>query len=134
MPNTLIGHCLARALLSLANEDVESGRRKATDRASTWDQLRIGAKAAPRAQRVTEFLIFWAIVLQELDDDATITIEDFAHEGFYSRATAYRRRDEFRQLFPEEVDPNRIARALVAHAKARATRPSPDVPLTLTAA
>lgn len=126
---SLLEHCVARAVLAFAREDVESGRRKASDTPTVADFARAGASSMRTATRVAAFVIFWTMALGDRGD--RITIEDFAAEGYMSRATAYRRLKDFQQLFPEFHDPHDIAAQLLAATKGR---PSPATPLELAAA
>lgn len=111
--NSLLGHCLARAALTWG-----SGR--------PIDVLRY----TPRASRLCAFVALWATLLDEGDVDA-ISIEDYARAGFDSRATSYRRLADFRELFPEERDPNRIALAVAREARRRRVAPSAQLSVAI---
>ena len=90
--NTVLGLCLARAVATWGKSPTR------------WAAIRV----TPRASRVAGFVVLWAVLLSEGECDS-ISIEDYAVAGLDSRRTAYRRLADFRELFPAEADPNRIA-------------------------
>jgi hypothetical protein len=112
--DSLLAHFIAQAL------------RVWGDGVSSWQAVRV----TPRAARQTGFVVLWAQLLDERGVDS-ISIEDYAAVGYDSRRTSYRRLAEFRELFPEETDPNRIARLVCAAARARRQAPSADLAVAL---
>ena len=74
-----------------------------------------GLRDAPKAYRVCEYVCFWALATRMLGHDPNQF--EFARwwaQGFGgSVATAYRRKDEFRELFPEDKTPARLVGLMV---------------------
>lgn len=128
--DTLLGQCLQRGVLAVANEDVETGRRSSTDVPSAWDRVRAVTKGTNRASNVAAFITMWAVALEDLGRDS-IGIEEYIAWAAVSGATAYRRQAEFRALWPEYETPNEIARMLIDAARRSGVKPSPTVALAL---
>jgi hypothetical protein len=61
--------------------------------------------------RVAQFVVEWAIALSEGVEPEVRAVAAWWKEA---EATAYRRNRDFRELFPGEPNPERIARQLVA--------------------
>jgi hypothetical protein len=60
--------------------------------------------------RVTEFILLWAISIQQGMENRTT--EKVAADWSIVERTAYRRLNEFREAFPDEENPDRIAQEL----------------------
>lgn len=90
--DSLMGHCLARALVTWGAQ------------ATPWEAV----KLTPRAARVAGFIVLWAKLLDERGLDA-ISVEDYGRAGYDSLRSSYRHLADFRALFPDEADPNRLA-------------------------
>jgi hypothetical protein len=79
-----------------------------TRRALEVDPRRV--RAAMLAGKVCAFVVEWAAMIRETGNDAP-TVEDFAAWACVSRATAFRRQQDFRRLFGEwHDDPTPMAR------------------------
>lgn len=107
--DSLLRLCVTRAL-ELGLEDGKS---------APWALM----AATGRGAKACGFIVLWATLLDELDEDE-IRIEDYIQAGYENRRTAYRRLADFRALFPHDPDPNRIAGLLRDLARARRERPS----------
>jgi hypothetical protein len=66
-------------------------------------------QATPRAMRVAQYVVEWAIALADGCDPEVRAVAAWWKEP---EATAYRRNRDFRELFPGEPNPERIARQL----------------------
>jgi len=71
------------------------------------DELR----AVPKGMRVCQYVVEWVIALADGADASVIDVARYWREA---EATAYRRNRDFRELFPDEPNPERIARSIVA--------------------
>ncbi len=89
------------------------------EHAGTWTIMTAAGKGA----KVASFVVSWAVVLHELDADE-ITVEEYIAAGYDARRTTFRRLADFRDLFPEEEGPNRLARMLRSAAAEARERPS----------
>jgi ferric-dicitrate binding protein FerR (iron transport regulator) len=87
--------------------------RATDDPASVFSTLR----ATPKAMRVCQYVVEWAIALQ--DGPTRATVRDVAAYWRQAEATAYRRNRDFRELFPDEPNPGRLARELIRVQKRR---------------
>lgn len=104
---TVLGHCLARALLAVAADDVSRGRD--AHRAATLREKMLAlVKATPKASRVAGFIVLWAATLHDGDVE-TLGIEEFVAQKYASRTSVYRWQREFRLLWPEHETPNALA-------------------------
>lgn len=86
--------------------------------------------SANRGAKCAGFIVLWAQLLHERGLDE-ISVEDYGRAGFDSLRTSYRRLADFRLLFPDESDPNRIARMVAEVARERSETPSPDLALAI---
>ena len=62
----------------------------------------------PRASRVASFIALWGLALDDLDRD-DLTVDEYAEWANESRATAFRRAAEYRDLWGD-VDVNELGR------------------------
>ena len=110
--DTLLGHCLTRAVVAdlggwkKANERYEAGEVKV----NAW----LGVKATPKASRVAGFIVLWALAmrLERVDEFSITEYQRYWNEG---ERQAYRLQKEFRELWPEFENPNELARQIVKH-------------------
>ncbi len=110
--DTILAHCIAQALIHEAGGE-DAARAKYGDRAealqsSKWQTFRAAAKVTPRASRVASFVALWGLALYDLGRDE-LTVDEYADWANESRATAFRRAAEYRDLWPE-LDVNELAR------------------------
>jgi hypothetical protein len=109
----------------IAAEDVERGRDPNTP-ANRRETVRVMWKATHLGGNVTAFIVEWAMALDELQVDE-LGLERFGAWSAMSIRTAYRRLDDFARLWPEYDSPNELARLVLAEARRRGERPSPQV-------
>jgi hypothetical protein len=111
--DTLLAHCLARALIDDAG-GVEGAKEKYGDDASAlaaqsrWRQVRLLLKVTPKASRVAGFIILWALAMKGEGRDA-YTISEYQRYYNENERKAYRDQAEFRELWPEFETPNELA-------------------------
>lgn len=87
-----------------------------------------------RGQQVAEFVTCWAIAEADLGRPVASMAEFLGWwQGAYAERTAYRRLEQFRELFPEHEWPREITAPLVAAIAERAervTKPDPALMMT----
>jgi hypothetical protein len=110
--DTILAHCIARAVIHEAGGE-QAARAKFGEQAealgsSKWRSFKVAAKATPRASRVASFVALWGLALYDLDRDE-LTVDEYAAWANESRATAFRRAAEYRDLWAD-VDVNELAR------------------------
>lgn len=93
--------------------------------------VRESTAAARKVAPVVGFVVLWALMLGEHQGEEGLTIEDYIADGFESRRTSYRRLKEFRRLFPDEHDPDRFARLVMASARRQRVQPSATVAIAV---
>jgi hypothetical protein len=112
--DTILAHCIARGVVVQAGgEDLAKaryGENAEALRKSKWRAVAAAAKATPRASRVASFICMWALALDDLDRDE-ITVDEYAEWANESRATAFRRQAEYREMWAD-VEINELARRL----------------------
>jgi hypothetical protein len=117
--DTIVAHCIGRAIIAEAGgleaAQTKYGEKAELLRASKWQSFKTAAKAAPRATRVAGFITLWGLALDDLDRDE-LTVEEYAEWASESRATAFRRAAEYRELWPE-YDINELARRVRDHVR-----------------
>ena len=117
---TILAHCIARAVIASAGGEEAAQAKYGTQaqrlRASKWQSFKVAAKATPRASRVAAFISLWGLALDDLDRDE-LTVDEYAEWANESRATAFRRAAEYRELWGE-VDVNVLARRVRDHVRA----------------
>jgi hypothetical protein len=129
--DTLLGQCILRAGRVFVDENLAAGRdptvpanRREILRA-TWASTRVGSNVAT-------LIIEWALALDELHVDE-LGSEQFVDFSGSSRRTVYRRLSEFRRCWPEHDTPNELAGFVLAEARRRHVRVSPQLELALPA-
>jgi hypothetical protein len=129
--DTLLAQCILRAVRAHADEELVAGRdpnvpanRRELLRAS-WKSTRAGSNAAT-------LIIEWALALDDLNVDS-LGIEAFGEYSSDSVRTVYRRLSEFRRCWPEYDTPNELAAAVLAEARRRDARVTPQLELALPA-
>lgn len=113
--DTILAHCIGRAVVAEAGGEEAAkaryGEKGELLRSSgTWQQLKVAAKVTPRASRVAAFVAMWGVALYDLGVDE-LTVDEFADWANESRATAFRRAAEYRELWPD-VDVNELGRRI----------------------
>lgn len=107
-----MAHCIARAVIADAGgEEAAKGRfgeRAERLQGSKWQAFKVAAKVTPRASRVASFIALWGLALDDLDRDE-LSVDEYAEWAYESRATAFRRAAEYRELWGE-VDVNELGR------------------------
>lgn len=130
--DTILGHCIIRAVVA-----EEGGPEAATAKygpgatVSKWESVKALARVTPKASRVAQFIVLWAIAMKiEGVDEFSITeYQRYWHEG--ERQT-YRAQKEFRELWWEYDTPNELARAIVKHIDQRMSKKDAmRLPMTL---
>lgn len=130
--DTLLGHCLMRALL-YSEGGIPTGMAKGGDTSalSKWEAMRETVRVTPKAMRVATFIVFWAIGMRDAKQD-TYSITEYQREWNENERQAYRLQNEFRELWPEFDTPNELARQIVKNMDARIARKEiAKLPLTL---
>jgi len=116
-----VAHCLARAVVGDAGGE-EAAKEKYGPNAevlwegSKWQGIKLAAKVTPRATRVATFVSLWGIALYDLGRDE-LSVEEYADWANESRATAFRRAAEYRELWPD-VDVNELGRLVRDYVRA----------------
>jgi hypothetical protein len=117
--DTILAHCIARAVIADAGGEeaaqAKYGEKAEVLRASKWQSFKVAAKASPRAARVAAFISLWGLALNDLDRDE-LSVEEYAEWANESRATAFRRAAEYRELWPE-LDVNELGRRVRDHVR-----------------
>jgi hypothetical protein len=115
--DTILAHCIARAAVVQAGGEEAAraayGENADAVRASRWLAFKVAAKATPRASKVAAFVALWGVALYDLDRDE-ISVDEYAEWANESRATAFRRAAEYRELWPDH-DVNELARSVRDH-------------------
>lgn len=126
--DTVLGHCLIRAAIADAGGAEAAIERYPADAVGgrhRWQALRVMAKVTPKASRVAAFISMWAVALYDLGVDE-ISVDEFAEWAKESRATAFRRASEYRELWPD-IEINVLARQLRDHIRThRAVQRNPN--------
>jgi hypothetical protein len=108
--DSILAHCIARAVIH------ESGAN--AERLTKWAALRAATKATPKASRVATFIVLWAAGMRMTEADE-FSITEYQRCWSESERQAYRLQREFRELWPEFETPNELARQLVKHIDAQ---------------
>ena len=121
--DSLFAHCVARAVIERQGglEQAVAKYGAKAERLPKRVAYRDTIMATGKATRVCTFLVMWALALDDLDRDE-ISVEDYHRWAAASSSSSYKLRDDYRPLFPDEPDPNLIARALRDFARSRQTR------------
>lgn len=121
--DTLLAHCLARALIDDAG-GVDGAKEKYGDDASAlaaqsrWRQVRLLLKVTPKASRVAGFIILWALAMKSEGRDR-YTISEYQRYYNENERKAYRDQAEFRELWPEFETPNELASQILPQLKGK---------------
>jgi hypothetical protein len=95
-----------------------------------WQALRVMAKVTPRASRVAAFISMWGVALYDLGVDE-ISVDEFAEWANESRATAFRRASEYRELWPD-IEINELGGLVRDHVRThRAVQRNPNKLMSL---
>ena len=127
--DTILAHCIGRAIIAEAG-GLEAAQARYGEKAerlaeSKWVRVKAAAKATPRASRVAAFICMWGLALDDLDRDE-ITVDEYAEWANESRATAFRRASEYREMW-EEIEINELARRVRDHVRShRELRRNPN--------
>jgi len=109
--DTILAHCIARAVILQAGGEEAAKARYGENaevlRKSKWRAAAVAAKATPRASRVASFVCLWALALDDLDREE-ITVDEYAEWANESRATAFRKQAEYREMWAD-VEINELA-------------------------
>ena len=121
--DTLLAHCIARAIIANAGGESAARERWGEDAeklraASKWEQMRLTVKATPKASRVVAFIVLWAWAMKDEKRDA-YTITEFQRYYNEGERTAYRNQAEFRELWHEYDTPNELALQVIPHLRGR---------------
>jgi hypothetical protein len=84
-------------------------------RESKWQAFKGAARVMPKATRVATFISLWGLALDDVGRDE-LSVDEFAEWASESRATAFRRFAEYRELWPE-VDVNEFGRRVRDHVR-----------------
>ena len=121
--DTLLAHCIARAVIDDAGGEA-AAREKYGDDASAlaaqskWRQVRLLLKVTPKASRVAGFIVLWALAMKDEGKD-TYTISEYQRYYAENERQAYRQQAEFRELWPEFETPNELARQIAPHLRGK---------------
>ena len=134
--DTLLAHCIARAVNDDAGGETAARERYGDDASalaaqSRWRQIRLVLKVTPKASRVAGFIVLWALAMKDEGKDA-YTISEYQRYYAENERKAYRDQAEFRGLWPEFETPNELARQIVPHLRGKvdATRLPSSVVVT----
>jgi len=117
--DTIVAHCIAAALIAEAGGEEAAkaryGKRGERLRESKWQAFKVAAKVTPKATRVATFISLWGLALDDLDRDE-LSVDEYAEWANESRATAFRRFAEYRELWPK-VDINEFGGRVRDHVR-----------------
>lgn len=127
--DSILGHCLMRAVLeSLGGRD-EAERRLAAGevQVNAWS----GVKATPKASRVATFIVLWALGMV-YEGVGEFSITEYQRRWNVDERQAYRLQREFRELWPEFETPHALAEQIVGQLDKRTSkREAARLPLVL---
>jgi predicted secreted protein len=129
--DTLLAQCILRAVRAQAEDDIASGRDPSVP-ANRRELLRTSWKATRVGSNAATLTIEWALALDDLNVHE-LGIEAFGEYSSDSIRTVYRRLSEFRRCWPEYDVPNELARVVLAEARRREVRITPQLELVLPA-
>jgi hypothetical protein len=132
--DTILAHCIARAVIAEAGGEeaakAKYGQQAEVLRASKWQSFKAAAKVTPRASRVATFISLWGLALDDLGRDE-LSVEEYAEWANESRATAFRRAAEYRELWPN-LDVNELGRQVRDHVRShREVRRKPNALMSI---
>lgn len=114
--DTVLGHCVARAVISDAG-GLQAAKERYGENAERWStlsKLRAVTKATPKASRVASFIVLWALAMWDEGKDS-YSITEYQRYWNESERQAYRVQNEFRELWVEFETPNELAAQIVRH-------------------
>jgi hypothetical protein len=120
---TLLHQCMMRAGAAIAREDVAAGRDPDAP-PTRGETMRAIWRSTQDASKVCALIVIWAVAMMDQETDE-LGPEEFSRWSAESRATVYRRLQDFRRLWPEYDSPNELARMVVKASEGR--RPTADV-------
>jgi hypothetical protein len=132
--DTILAHTIARAVMADAGGEeaakAKYGENAEVLKASKWQAVKVAAKVTPRAARVAGFITLWGLALDELNRDE-LTVDEYAEWASESRATAFRRAAEYRELW-DDVDVNELGRLVRDHVRShRELRRKPNALMSI---
>jgi hypothetical protein len=108
--DTILAHCIARAVIAEAGGEpaarVRYGEQAEVLSSSKWRAFKVAARVTPKASRVASFVGIWGLAMYDLGVDE-LSVDEYAEWANESRATAFRRAAEYRELWPD-VDVNAL--------------------------
>jgi hypothetical protein len=117
--DTIVAHCIAAALIADAGGEeaakAKYGAQGELLAANKWQAFKVAAKVTPKATRVATFIALWGLALDDLDRDE-LSVDEYAEWANESRATAFRRATEYRELWGE-LDVNEFGRRVRDHVR-----------------
>lgn len=121
--DTLLAHCIARAVIDDAGGEAAARERYGDDAdalaaQSKWRQVRLLLKVTPKASRVAGFIVLWSLAMKDEGKDA-YTISEYQRYYSENERQAYRQQAEFRELWPEYETPNEFGRQIVPHLRGK---------------
>jgi len=127
--DTILAHCIARAIIAEAGGEAAAkaryGEQAEAFRDSKWLQVKVAAKATPRASRTAAFICMWGLALDDLGRDE-ITVDEYAEWANEARATAFRKQAEYREMWAD-VEINELGRRVRDHVRShRGLRRKPN--------
>jgi hypothetical protein len=114
--DSILAHCLMRAIIEEQggiDAAVEKYGPKA-ERLSKWSAIKTAAKVTPKATRVAGFIVMWAIAMRDEGKDE-FSITEYQRWWNEGERQTYRLQNEFRELWPDEETPNKLARQIIKH-------------------
>ena len=127
--DTILGHCVARALLAEAG--IEPGKGVYGEGVSKWEAMRATVRVTPKAMRVATFIVLWSVGMREVGRDS-YSLAEYQERWNESERTAFRLQSEFRELWREYPTPDEIAHSVVKHLDARVSaKEAARLPMTI---
>jgi hypothetical protein len=109
--DTILAHCIARAVIADAGGEEGAKERYGENaealKGAKWTAFKVAARVTPKASRVASFIGLWGLAMYDLGVDE-LSVDEYAEWANESRATAFRRAAEYRELWPE-LDVNALA-------------------------
>jgi hypothetical protein len=127
--DTILGHCVARALLAEAG--IEPGKGVYGEGVSKWEAMRATVRVTPKAMRVATFIVFWAVGMRESGQDS-FSLTEYQERWNESERTAFRLQSEFRELWGEYGTPDELGRLIAKQLDARVSvKDAAKLPMTV---
>lgn len=109
--DTIIGHCLLRAVVASEGPEAAAAKYGPGATVSKWEAVKVLARVTPKASRVAEFIVLWAVAMR-MEGRDSLTITEYERYWKDGERQAYRLQKEFRELWPEFETPNELARVI----------------------